>query len=178
MDQTSLSIVVEKREKALTWLWWAFWGKWILTTILGIFFLLALTPCLKLLSDTETDLWVWIVLQAIISVMAFALAFPLFLFLVRRIRKGKLWPLYILGMYEMLLIFLLGLETMGYSLNPSSGLDAVEILGAHHCSGVPKLYVVFRFAMAMIMGFVCLGAYACFILFRHPLKEASDKTPL
>src|SRR5579883_2381373 len=108
MDQTSLSIVVEKREKALTWLWWAFWGKWILTTILGIFFLLALTPCLKLLSDTETDLWVWIVLQAIISVMAFALAFPLFLFLVRRIRKGKLWPLYILGMYEMLLIFLLG----------------------------------------------------------------------
>lgn len=178
MGQTSLSTVVEKREKALTWLWWAFWGKWILTTILGIFFLLALSPCIKELATPEIDLQALITMQAVISVLVFGLALAIFLFLLKGIQKGKLWPLYILGMYEVLCIFILGVETMGYSINPQHGTDVIDILTSHHCSGFPKLYIVFRFAMSIIIGFVCLGAYACFILFRHPLKETSDRTPL
>jgi hypothetical protein len=175
LEEEKERTLLETRENAFRWLWIGFWGKWIFTTILGVFFLLALTPCIKLLSTSDKSLWTLISMQALISILVFFLALCIFLYLLQSMRAGLLWPLYVLGMYEVLLIFILGTETMGYAPNPHQGLDVLETLTSYSCSLIPQLNILFRFSMAMIMGFLCLGAYACFTLYKNPIKPSSPQ---
>jgi hypothetical protein len=170
MESESFLNTCKNRERALKWLTWAFWAKWISTTILGFIFLFYLLPCFS--NNPDSPVWSLILIQTGVTIAVFFVAYSIFSFVVKHIRKGQKWPLYLWTLYISYNLVKLSTESMGYSIQPGEAIHLTELfLTNYHCGGHESFYLFFRLAISIVVACLSLSAYACFILLRYPIES-------